>query len=139
MEKPMTQIATFLMFSGERVGKAEEAMKFYVSQFADSSVAEIKRWGPGMPGPEGGVMHAAVTLNGRQFMASDSSAPHQFNFTPSISIFISCASDQELGRLFENFAAGGQVLMPLNNYGFSKRFGWVNDRFGVSWQFNLPA
>lgn len=134
----MTQIATFLMFSGERVGKAEEAMKFYVSQFAGSSIDDVRRWGPGMPGPEGGIMHATFTLAGRQFMASDSSAPHPFNFTPSISIFITCANDEELTRWFESFAVGGQVLMPLNNYGFSKRFGWLNDRFGVSWQFNLP-
>ena len=133
----MSQISTFLMFSGERLGQAEEAMNFYVSQFGDSSVNEVKRWGPGAPGPEGGIMHATFTLSGRRYMASESSAPHPFNFTPSISMFVDCKSDDELTRLFDNFAKGGRVLMPLNNYGFSKRFGWVNDRFGVSWQFNL--
>lgn len=131
-------ISTFLMFSGERLGQAEEAINFYVSRFADSHVQQIRRWGPGAPGPEGGIMHATFTLQGRQFMASESSAPHPFNFTPSLSLFVDCESEQEISRQFEAFAAGGQVLMPLDNYGFSRRFGWLNDRFGVSWQFNLP-
>lgn len=131
-------ISTFLMFSGERLGRAEEAINFYVSRFADSHVQQIRRWGPGAPGPEGGIMHATFTLQGRQFMASESSAPHPFNFTPSLSLFVDCESEQEISRQFEAFAAGGQVLMPLDNYGFSRRFGWLNDRFGVSWQFNLP-
>lgn len=131
-------ISTFLMFSGERLGKAEEAINFYVSQFPQSRVDEIKRWGPNMPGPEGGVMHATFTLDGRQFMASESSIPHPFNFTPSISLFVDCTSEEEVVRLFDSFAHGGHVLMPLSNYGFSRRFGWVNDRFGVSWQLNLP-
>lgn len=131
-------ISTFLMFSGERLGQAEEAINFYVSRFADSHVQQIRRWGPGAPGPEGGIMHATFTLQGRQFMASESSAPHPFNFTPSLSLFVDCESEQEISRQFEAFAAGGLVLMPLDNYGFSRRFGWLNDRFGVSWQFNLP-
>lgn len=131
-------ISTFLMFSGARLGKAEEAIQFYVSQFADSRVVSLKRWGAGAPGPEGGVMHAVFTLRGRQFMASESSAPHPFDFTPSMSLFVECESEQELDRLFNSFAVGGQVLMPLNHYGFSRKFGWLNDRFGVSWQFNWP-
>ena len=134
----MTQLSTFLMFVGERDGKAEEAMNFYVSKFADSRIDEIKRWGPGAGGAEGTVMHASFTLNGQSFMASDNSGPHKFNFTPSTSVFVQCASESELDRLYLAFLEGGQALMPLDNYGFSKRFGWVNDRFGVSWQFNLP-
>jgi predicted 3-demethylubiquinone-9 3-methyltransferase (glyoxalase superfamily) len=53
-------ISTFLMFSGERLGKAEEAINFYVSRFADSRVDQIRRWGPGAPGPEGGIMRPAA-------------------------------------------------------------------------------
>ena len=131
-------ISTFLMFSGPRLGKAEEAIDFYVSQFANSRVVALKRWGRDAPGPEGGIMHATFTLQGQAFMASESSAPHPFDFTPSISMFVDCESEPELDRLFMAFAAGGQVLMSVNNYGFSRKFGWVNDRFGVSWQFNLP-
>jgi predicted 3-demethylubiquinone-9 3-methyltransferase (glyoxalase superfamily) len=62
---------------------------------------------------------------------------HAFTFTPSISVFVECESEAELEAVFSRLAAGGSVLMPLDNYGFSTRFGWVKDRFGVSWQMNL--
>ena len=71
-------------------------------------------------------------------MCIDSAVSHGFTFTPSMSIFVDCGSAAELERAFAALAAGGAVLMPLENYGFSTRFGWVNDRFGVSWQLNLP-
>jgi predicted 3-demethylubiquinone-9 3-methyltransferase (glyoxalase superfamily) len=135
----MTQITTFLMFSGDKHGMAEQAMNFYVAQFANSRIDSIKRWGPGANEPEGTVILATFTLNGQQFMAMDSAAPHAFNFTPSMSLFVQCETEQEITRLFDVLSQGGQVLMPLDNYGFSKRFGWVNDRFGVSWQVNLAA
>jgi predicted 3-demethylubiquinone-9 3-methyltransferase (glyoxalase superfamily) len=83
-------------------------------------------------------MHAAFTLNGQPFMAIDSAAAHPFNFTPSVSLFVDCESEEELARLFGALSEDGQVLMGLDNYGFSLRFGWTNDRFGVSWQINLP-
>lgn len=129
----MTQSAsTFLMFTG----RCEEAINFYVSQLSNSKIENIVRWGAGGPGKEGSVMRATFTLNGVKFMATDSPAVHAFTFTPSTSIFVDCESEAELDRLFAAFSEGGQVLMPLANYGFSKKFGWCNDRFGVSWQFN---
>ena len=70
-------------------------------------------------------------------MCIDSHVKHSFTFTPSISIFVECADEIEQQRAFTQLAEGGSVLMPLDNYGFSARFGWVNDRFGVSWQLNL--
>jgi predicted 3-demethylubiquinone-9 3-methyltransferase (glyoxalase superfamily) len=133
----MTQIKTFLMFSGERHGKAEEAIGFYVSQFANSCIEQIERYGAGEREPEGTVKVASFTLNGQPFMAIDSAAPHMFNFTPSMSLFVECGSEEDISRLYAGLSDGGQVLMPLDNYGFSRRFGWVNDRFGVSWQLNL--
>ena len=89
-------------------------------------------------GKEGTVMRAAFTLNDVSFMATDSPAVHAFDFTPSMSIFVECDSDAELDRVFAALSEGGKTLMPLGNYGFSKKFGWCNDRFGVSWQLNLP-
>ena len=62
---------------------------------------------------------------------------HDFTFTPSISMFVDCDNNIELEDVFNQLSSGGKVLMPLDNYGFSKKFGWVNDRFGVSWQLNL--
>ena len=77
-------------------------------------------------------------MAGREFSASDSGREHPFTFTPSMSIFVDCENPAELERIFAALSEGGQVLMPLDNYGFSRRFGWTNDRFGVSWQLNLP-
>jgi len=135
----MTRITTFLMFSGDQHGKAEEAITFYVAQFQNSRIDSIKRYGPGENEPEGTVKLATFTLSGQQFMGMDSAAPHQFNFTPSMSLFVQCGTEEEIVRFFGVLSESGQVLMPLDNYGFSKRFGWVNDRFGVSWQLNLVA
>lgn len=126
-------VSTFLMFTG----RCEEAIHFYVSQLSNSRIENIVKWGAGGPGKEGSVMRASFTLNGLNFMATDSPAVHAFNFTPSMSIFVECESEAELDRVFAAFSEGGQVLMPLANYGFSKKFGWCTDRFGVSWQFNL--
>jgi predicted 3-demethylubiquinone-9 3-methyltransferase (glyoxalase superfamily) len=126
-------VTTHLMFEGQ----AEEAMNFYVALFPNSEITSINRYGAGGPGPEGSVMTATFTLAGRDFMCIDSPVKHAFTFTPSMSIFVECESDAELTRIFELLAAGGKVMMPLNNYGFSTRFGWLADRFGVSWQLNL--
>lgn len=134
----MQDISTFLMFANEQQGKAQTAIEFYVSLFPESSVERLDHYGPGEPGPEGAVRLAVFHLKGRRFMAIDSPAPHAFNFTPSISLFVDCDSEEDLKRLYDALGEDGQVLMPLDNYGFSQRFGWVNDRFGVSWQLNLP-
>src|SRR5262245_50153313 len=129
----MQKINTFLMFEGQ----AEEAMNFYVSTL-DGTVDSVTRYGPEGPGPEGSVMQATFTLAGQQYMCIDSHVKHGFTFTPAVSLFVTCDDEAELERLFATLSEKGGVLMPLNNYGFSTRFGWVNDRFGVSWQLNLP-
>jgi predicted 3-demethylubiquinone-9 3-methyltransferase (glyoxalase superfamily) len=126
------KITTFLMFEG----CAQEAMNFYVSLFEDARVESVHRYEAGAQGPEGSIQHATFTLAGQQFMCIDSPVSHQFGFTPAVSLFVQCASDEEIGRLFAALAQGGQELMPLGDYGFSEKFGWVNDRFGVSWQLN---
>ncbi|KWX70008.1 hypothetical protein D3C73_809380 [compost metagenome] len=127
-------ISTFLMFEGQ----AEEAMNFYVSLFDRSEVTSIKRYGPGEAGAEGTVMHASFTIKGASFMCIDSYVKHGFSFTPAISLYVNCASEAELDTVFEQLSQGGNVLMPLGEYPFSRKFGWVADRFGVTWQLNLP-
>ena len=64
---------------------------------------------------------------------------HDFTFTPAVSIWLDLETEAELGALVDVLADGGKVLMPLGDYGFSRAFAWVDDRFGVSWQLNLPA
>lgn len=125
-------VATHLMFEGT----AEEAMSFYVSLFK-GSITQNERYGPGEQGKEGTVKIARFTLGGHDLICIDSPVKHGFTFTPSTSIFVDCESAAELDEAFNRLAAGGQILMPLDSYGFSTRFGWCQDRFGVSWQLNL--
>jgi predicted 3-demethylubiquinone-9 3-methyltransferase (glyoxalase superfamily) len=128
------EISPFLMFQG---GVAEQAMTFYTSLFDDGRVLDVSRYGADGPGPEGTVMTARFVLAGQELRCSDSFVDHGFSFTPSLSLWVETASEEELARLFGALADGGTELMPLGEYGFSRRFGWVNDRFGVSWQLNL--
>lgn len=128
----MQKIHTYLMFDG----KAEEAMNFYLSLFEDSKVLSIARYGPEGPGKEGSVIHAVFTLNGQEYMCMDSSVKHEFTFTPSISLFVNCASEEEIDTLYGKLIEGGVAMMPLGNHGFSRKFGWLEDRFGVAWQLN---
>ena len=130
-----TQVRPFLMFEG----KAEEAMSFYVSLFPDSRVISISRYGAGEAGKEGTVMRAVFSIAGQEIMCIDSPMKHDFTFTPAMSLFVDCTADAQVEELFARLSEGGQVMMPLDNYGFSRKFGWVSDRFGVSWQLNLPS
>lgn len=127
-------ISAFLMFEGT----AEVAMKLYIALFPGSEIKRIDRYGPGEAGAEGTVRVAEFSLGGYRLMCIDSPAKHAFTFTPSISLFVDCADEAEQTRAFEQLSQGGSILMPLDNYGFSRRFVWLNDRFGVSWQLNLP-
>jgi predicted 3-demethylubiquinone-9 3-methyltransferase (glyoxalase superfamily) len=119
-------------------GVAEKAMNLYVSLFSGSAIDRIERYGPGEQGPEGTVKIAEFTLGGHHLKCIDSPAKHAFTFTPSISLFVDCLDEAELDKAFQQLSEGGGVLMPPDNYGFSRKFAWVSDRFGVSWQLNLP-
>jgi predicted 3-demethylubiquinone-9 3-methyltransferase (glyoxalase superfamily) len=120
-------------------GRAQAALDLYFATFPESRAVSIERYAEGQPGPAGTIKVAVFLLCGREFMCSDSPVKHNFSFTPANSTFIEFDSVAELERVFAALSEGGQVLMPLDNYGFSKRFGWLNDRFGVSWQLNLAA
>ncbi|MDX2004388.1 MAG: VOC family protein [Meiothermus sp.] len=131
----MSKVTTFLMFDG----KAEEAMNFYVSLFEGSSVVSVERYGPEGPGAEGSVRFAVFRLNGQNYMCIDSPAKPDFTFTPAISLYVTCKTEEEIYRLFKQLRQGGRVLMemaPLPPH--SKKFAWVTDRFGVSWQLSQP-
>jgi predicted 3-demethylubiquinone-9 3-methyltransferase (glyoxalase superfamily) len=131
----MTKATPFLMFQH---GKAQAALDFYVETVPGSRIVSIERFGAEGPGPEGTVLRAYVEIAGQSVMAHDSFVTHGFDFTPSWSFFLDCTDEAETDRLFAALSEGGQVLMPLDNYGWSRRFGWVSDKFGVSWQINLP-
>jgi len=129
----MQKVTTFLMFTGQ----AEAAMNLYTSLFKQSEILNLTRYGANEAGAEGTVQHATFTLNGQEFMCIDSSAQHEFTFTPSMSLYVRCTTEEEIDAVFATLAQDGQVLMPLDRYPFSAKFGWLADRFGVSWQLSL--
>ena len=128
------KIITSLTFQD---GNAEQAMEFYLSIFKNSRVIKINRWPKGGPVEEGKIMQAVFEINDHQFMCSDSPAIHDWDFSPAVSNYMNCENEEEINSLFKKLSTQGKITMPLNNYGFSKLFGWVIDQFGVSWQLNL--
>ncbi|GEQ85424.1 VOC family protein [Patiriisocius marinistellae] len=128
------QITTFLTF---QKSNAEDAMNFYVDLFDNSKIINIQRWGENGPVEKGKIMRATFDLNGNLFMCSDSPPIHAWDFTPAVSNYIECENEVELANLFEKLSANGNIMMPLDNYGFSQKFGFLEDRFGISWQLNL--
>ena len=134
----VTSLIPFLMFCGDQHGRAEEAMGLYCSIFDDSRIVAIDRYGPGDSETEGTVRSAEFQIGGHTIRAIDSAFPHEFTFTPAISLWVDCVSRAELQRLAAALAEGGAMLMPVGAYGFSDLFCWVADRFGVTWQLNLP-
>ncbi len=124
------KVTAFLMFDGQ----AEEAMNFYKSVFSDSEIIHV------LHNEDGSVLHATFTVKGIELMCIDSNIDHGFAFTPAISLFVNCDSAEEIEKVYHQLSEGGQVRMPLSEeYSFSKKFGWVEDRFGVNWQLNLPS
>ena len=132
----MGKVIPFLMFQD---GKAEEAMNFYTSLIKESEITNIVRYGANEGGDEGTIMQATFILKGQEFMCIDSNIKHEFTFTPAISLYVTCNTVTEVDELFEKLSEGGMVLMPLTAYPFSERFGWVQDKFGVSWQLTIEA
>jgi predicted 3-demethylubiquinone-9 3-methyltransferase (glyoxalase superfamily) len=131
----MTTVTPFLMFQG----RAEEAMTRYVSVLPASRVLRLERFGPAGPGAEGTVALGEAELAGQKVRFFDSPGEHAFTFTPSLSLFVSVGTAEELDGVVAALAAGGNFLMPADDYGFSPRFAWLNDEFGVSWQVNVEA
>jgi predicted 3-demethylubiquinone-9 3-methyltransferase (glyoxalase superfamily) len=128
-----TTVTPFLLFDAN----AEKAINFYVSLFPDAKIDEIVRYEANESGAEGSIKRARLTLANQPVFCTDSTVKHGFSFTPAISLFVQCSSEKEIDRLYSSLSEEGSILMALGNYGFSQKFGWVNDRFGVSWQLNL--
>ena len=128
------ELRTFLTF---QAGAAAAALDLYREVFDDFELIDIDHYGPGEIGPEGTVKFARFRLAGSDLSCADSPVRHEWGFTPAVSLWIDCDDSDELGRLFDLLSDGGQVFMPLDDYGFSTRFGWVGDPHGVTWQLNL--
>ena len=127
----MTEIAPCLMFVGEQCGRAREAMELYVSVLPDSYIDQVQ-WDD-----DGRVVHARFVLAGRELAAMDSAGPHEFGFTPAMSLFADFDDLAAYERARDAFAEDGTFLMPDQAYPFAARFCWLDDRYGVSWQLRL--
>ena len=114
----MQKIVPFLWFDG----KAEEAMHFYTSIFKNAKVGKVTRYGEAGPGPKGSVMSATFELEGQEFIALNGGP--MFTFTPAISFFVNCETQEEVDELWAKLSAGGAT----------NRCGWLTDRYGLTWQ-----
>ncbi|HYS65955.1 MAG TPA: VOC family protein [Paraburkholderia sp.] len=114
----MQKIAPCLWFDGN----AEEAARFYISVFSNSRIATTMHYTEAGPGPKGSVLAVTFEIEGQEFMALN--AGPQFPFTPAISLFVHCGSQQEIDNYWAKLGDGGTP----------QQCGWIQDKFGVSWQ-----
>lgn len=112
------KITPFLWFDNN----AEEAMNFYVATFKNSKILNVTRYGDAGPGPKGTVMAATFQLEGQEFFALNGGP--QYKFTPAISLFVNCETQQEVDALWNKLLDGGR----------EDQCGWLTDKFGLSWQ-----
>ncbi|TDE34861.1 VOC family protein [Actinomadura sp. 6K520] len=145
--EPGTQkLSVFLMFHGN----AEEAMDFYTSLFEDGEVLQVIRARAEDAGwTEGTLQYGIFKLAGQQVVCSNTPPPdsrlhdlmpwHEFTFNPAMTIYVQRDSVEDFDKLYEALAEGGEVHLPARDYGFSPRFAWVSDRYGISWRIDLSA
>jgi predicted 3-demethylubiquinone-9 3-methyltransferase (glyoxalase superfamily) len=114
----MQKITPFLWFDNN----AEEAMNFYTSVFRNSKKGTITRYGKSGPGPEGTAMSVTFQLEGQEFFALNGGPVYKF--TPAISMFLDCKTQEEVDHFWEKLSEGGR----------KDRCGWLTDKFGLSWQ-----
>jgi predicted 3-demethylubiquinone-9 3-methyltransferase (glyoxalase superfamily) len=119
------RITPTLMFSGDVLGKTEEAINFYASVFHDAKVGDILRYDKGMePDREGTIQHASFTLEDQMFAAMDSAREHKFSFNEAISLVVHCETQAEIDYYWEKLSADPKA----------EQCGWLKDRYGLSWQ-----
>jgi len=114
----MQKIVPFLWFDGQ----ADEAVNFYTSIFSNAKISSVTRYGDAGPGPKGSIMSATFELDGQEFYALNGGP--MFKFSPAISFFVKCETQEEVDYYWSKLSAGGHP----------NQCGWLQDKFGVSWQ-----
>ena len=127
----MQKIAPFLWFDQQ----AEEAARLYTGLFDRSRITGTTRYGDAGPGPKGTVMTSSFELQGLPMTALNGGPV--YSFTPATSFFVTCGIEADVDALWKELVKGGKVMMELGKYPFSPKFGWLSDRYGLSWQLNL--
>ena len=137
IENPKQEIIPFLWFDNN----IEEAVNFYISCFKNSKAGIISRYDEASAKAsgqrEGSILTESFQLNGQEFIALNGGPV--FKFTPCISFFVVCETEEEIDELWGKFSVDGKILMEFKSYPFSKKYGWVEDKFGLSWQLNLTG
>jgi len=121
----MRKITPHLWFDKE----AKEAAAFYAALIPNSTVKQVTTL---HNTPSGDCDVVSFELSGQPFMAI--SAGPYFRFNPSVSFHVRCRTKSEVDAIWAGLSPGGKILMPLDAYPFSERFGWLEDRYGLSWQ-----
>ena len=114
--------------------RAQEALDFYSSVFPSFSLISLNHHAE--PHHEL-VMLGIFSIKGQEIMISDSFVSHEWGISPGISFFLDLDDKDELDTILKSLEEQGKIHMPANDYGFSKRFAWVEDKFGVNWQLNV--
>ena len=122
---PRQKVFPSLMFTQDRCGRAEEALRFYTAVFKDSSVGTLSRYGAGQaPDKEGTLNYGEFSLGGQWFSVMDSAHPHEFTFSEGVSLYVACGNQEEIDYFWNRLSEGGS----------EGQCGWLKDKFGVSWQ-----
>jgi predicted 3-demethylubiquinone-9 3-methyltransferase (glyoxalase superfamily) len=125
------KITPFLWFDNQ----AEEASQFYVSIFKNSEVIDVNRYGEAGPEGQAPVLTTSFRLGNLEFTALNGGP--EFQFSPAISCVVGCETEEEIDEIWAKLIDGGGALMALDKYPFSPKFGWLVDKYGLSWQLNL--
>ncbi|GFZ29532.1 VOC family protein [Clostridium zeae] len=127
----MSKIVPYIWFDDQ----SEEATEFYVSIFKNSKITDKTFYAEGLPKPKDSLLSVSFELCGQEFVALNG-GPY-YTITPAISFFVNCETLDEVESIWQQLSKDGIVLMELGKYPFSDKFGWLKDKYGVTWQINL--
>lgn len=131
----MATARPFLMFQGN----AKEAIDYYTEHLDFVELRALELYHEGEGGEPGTVKSALLHIDGMEYYVNDSPTPQNFDFTPSFSIFVEAENVIAQQTIFNRLKRNGMIIMPIDEYGFSRSFGWCIDQFGLSWQVSVTA
>ena len=113
-------------------GRAFEALKYYKEVFHHFDIIQLVNYADSNK-----IQQSVIRIGDMHLMIKDSEIPFEFTFTPSMSVYIECEDLNEIELLYRKLKKNGAIHVPLDDYNMSRRYAWIQDQFGVSWQLNL--